>query len=67
MSVLSAEFEPVVPTNERPQTLALGRVGTGIGSVYLEIILHRFCASPLASRKKSTVTPKHRYTTTNLR
>jgi hypothetical protein len=31
-SVQPAEFEPAIPTSEQPQTYALGRANTGLGS-----------------------------------
>jgi len=34
-SVYSAGFEPAIPTSKRPQTNALGRAATGIGTCLL--------------------------------
>jgi hypothetical protein len=35
----SAGFEPVIPTSDRPQTDALGRAATGIGSYSIASVI----------------------------
>jgi hypothetical protein len=35
----SAEFEPTIPASERPQTHALDRAATGIGTVHLFFLI----------------------------
>jgi len=36
----AAVFEPTIPTNERPQTHALDRAVTGIGSLFTPLYLY---------------------------
>jgi len=38
-----AEFEPIIPTFQRPQTHALDRAATGIGTTLLGVVNERIC------------------------